>query len=105
MDMSAGERSPHAAPEPLGGRLSRRQVLQSAALGAGSLVLAGGLGDLLAACGSSPSPTASGKAITADTRGTLTIWHYSSQQDVKTVQDYTALFTRKYPKIDVKLQY
>jgi len=87
------------------GFLSRRELLQRAALGAGSLALAGGLADLLAACGGTSSAPASGQALSADTTGTLTVWHYSSQQDLKTVQDYSALFSKKYPKVDVKLQY
>jgi multiple sugar transport system substrate-binding protein len=33
------------------------------------------------------------------------VWHYSSQADVKTVQDYTALFTKKYPSVAPKLEY
>jgi multiple sugar transport system substrate-binding protein len=87
------------------GFLSRREVLQRAAVGAGSLTLAGSLADLLAACGGSSPAPAAGQALGAGTTGTLTVWHYSSQQDVKTVQDYTALFSKKYPKVDVKLQY
>jgi multiple sugar transport system substrate-binding protein len=85
--------------------LSRRELLQRAAVGAGTLTLAGSLADLLAACGGSSTTPSSGQALSADTTGTLTVWHYSSQQDVKTVQDYSALFTKKYPKVDVKLQY
>jgi multiple sugar transport system substrate-binding protein len=85
--------------------LSRRELLQRAAVGAGTLTLAGSLADLLAACGGSSTTPSSGQALSADTTGTLTVWHYSSQQDVKTVQDYTALFSKKYPKVDVKLQY
>ena len=89
----------------LDGGLSRRQLLKGAALGAGSLALAGGVGELLAACGSGPSSTSSGQALGPDTTGTLTVWHYSSANDVKAVQDYTALFTKKYPKVTVNLQY
>lgn len=86
--------------------LNRRELLRRAAAGAGSLALAGGLGELLAACGGGTTPTSgTGKAPGPDTSGTLTIWHYSPDQDVKTVQDYTALFTKKYPRVDVKLQY
>ncbi len=85
--------------------ISRRQLLKRAATGAGSLALAGSLGDLLAACGSGTSSSGSGQALGPDTTGSITVWHYSPQQDVKTVQDYTALFTKKYPKVDVKLQY
>lgn len=85
----------------LGGRLSRRRLLQ----GAGALALAGGTGGLLEACGGSSPSTGGGKALDANTSGQLTVWHYSTASDVKTVQDYTALFTKKYPKIQVKLQY
>src|SRR5215467_10192906 len=86
--------------------LSRRELLQRAAAGAGSLALAGSFAEFLAACGgTSSTPTSSAKALSPDTAGALAVWHYSSQQDVKTVQDYTALFTKKYPKVDVKLQY
>ena len=84
--------------------VSRRQVLKSAAAGAGTLALSSGMTSLLAACGGNQATT-TGTAIGPDTTGTLTVWHYSSQQDVKTVQDYTALFTKKYPKVDVKLVY
>jgi len=85
--------------------LSRRELLRRTAAGAGTLALAGTLGDLLAACGgSSPAPS-SGKPLSADTAGSITVWHYSSANDLKAIQDYTALFTKKYPKITVNLQY
>jgi len=87
-----------------GDRLSRRQLLKGAAYGAGSLALAGGVGDLLAACGSG-STSSSATTLSPDTSGSLTVWHYSTSNDVKTVQDYTALFTKKYPKVKVNLQY
>ncbi|HXM57933.1 MAG TPA: extracellular solute-binding protein [Candidatus Dormibacteraeota bacterium] len=89
----------------LDGRLSRRELLQRTAAGAGSLALAGTLGDLLAACGGSSTTPSSGKPLSPDTSGSITVWHYSSANDLKTVQDYTALFTKKYPKITVNLQY
>ncbi|HEY7201652.1 MAG TPA: extracellular solute-binding protein [Candidatus Dormibacteraeota bacterium] len=85
--------------------LSRRELLRRTAAGAGTLALAGTLGDLLAACGgSSPTPS-SGKPLSADTSGSITVWHYSSANDLKAIQDYTALFTKKYPKVTVNLQY
>jgi multiple sugar transport system substrate-binding protein len=105
--MSASNRSSDGSLErfitPLNQRLSRRDVLKGAAAGAGMLAFGGGISSFLAACGgSSPStPTTLGP----DTTGTLTVWHYSSQQDVKTVQDYSALFTKKYPKVTINLQY
>jgi multiple sugar transport system substrate-binding protein len=100
----SGDASRAAGPE-LGGRLSRRQLLKGAAYGAGSLALAGGVGDLLAACGSSSSSPSSSATLGPNTSGSLTVWHYSTSNDVKTVQDYTALFTKKYPKVTVNLQY
>ena len=85
--------------------LSRRELLRRTAAGAGSLALAGTLGDLLAACGGSSPTPASGAPLSADTSGSITVWHYSSANDLKTIQDYTALFTKKYPKVEVNLQY
>src|SRR5579859_415157 len=83
--------------------VSRRDVLKGAAAGAGMLALGGGVSSFLAACGG--GSTSASSTLGPDTTGTLTVWHYSSQQDVKTVQDYTALFTKKYPKVTVNLQY
>src|SRR5579859_2390415 len=104
--MSASKRSSDGSLErfitPLEQRVSRRDVLKSAAAGAGMLAFGGGISSFLAACGGSASAPS---ALGPDTTGTLTVWHYSSQQDVKTVQDYTALFTKKYPKVTVNLQY
>ena len=88
---------------PLQRSVSRRDLLKGAATGAGVLALGGGISSFLAACGSSTTTTSA--TLGPDTTGTLTVWHYSSQQDVKTVQDYTALFTKKYPKVTVNLQY
>jgi multiple sugar transport system substrate-binding protein len=84
--------------------LSRRQLLKGAAAGAGALALAGGMEAFLAACGGSSS-SGGGQAVTPDTSGSITVWHYSTSNDVKTIQDYTALFNKKYPKITVNLQY
>jgi len=104
--MSASKRSSDGSLErfitPLAQRVSRRDVLKGAAAGAGMLAFGGGISSFLAACGGSSSAPS---ALGPDTTGTLTVWHYSSQQDVKTVQDYTALFTKKYPKVTVNLQY
>jgi multiple sugar transport system substrate-binding protein len=105
--MSASNRSSDGSLErfitPLNQRLSRRDVLKGAAAGAGMLAFGGGVSSFLAACGGSSPSTST--TIGPDTTGTLTVWHYSSQQDVKTVQDYSALFTKKYPKVTVNLQY
>jgi len=84
--------------------LSRRQLLKGAAAGAGSLALAGSLAEFLAACGGNTTTTTTSK-LDANTAGNLEVWHYSSQQDVKTIQDYSALFSQKYPKVNVKLTY
>lgn len=87
---------------PLGAAVSRRRLLQ----GAGALALAGGLGGVLEACGgSSPQAGGGGKTVDASTSGEITVWHYSTSSDVKTVQDYTALFNKSFPKIKVTLQY
>jgi multiple sugar transport system substrate-binding protein len=91
------------SPFLLGRNVSRRDLLKGAAAGAGSLAFSGGIASFLEACGTSSGTTST--KLDANTTGTLVVWHYSSQQDVKTVQDYTALFTKKYPKIDVKLTY
>ena len=64
--------------------LSRRHLLKGAAAGAGSLALAGSLAEFLAACGGNTPTTAS--KLDANTAGNLEVWHYSSQQDVKTIQ-------------------
>ena len=106
--MSESKRSSDGGLEslisPLNRSVSRRDLLKGAATGAGVLALGGGVAGFLEACGSSSTPAASGN-LGPDTTGTLTVWHYSSQQDVKTVQDYTALFTQKFPKVTVNLQY
>src|SRR2546421_8304277 len=94
-----------SARRSLDGRLTRRELLQRTAAGAGSLALAGSLADLLAACGGSSAAPSTGKPLSPDSSGSITVWHYSTSNDLKTVQDYTALFTRKYPKITVNLQY
>jgi multiple sugar transport system substrate-binding protein len=105
--MSASNRSSDGSLErfitPVNQRLSRRDVLKGAAAGAGMLAFSGGISSFLAACGGSSPSTST--TLGPDTTGTLTVWHYSSQQDVKTVQDYSALFTKKYPKVTVNLQY
>jgi len=98
-------RQPDAFSEAILDRsVDRRQILKGAAAGAGGLALSGSLAAFLAACGGNTSTTSS-TTLDANTTGTITVWHYSSQQDVKTVQDYTALFTKKYPKITVNLEY
>ena len=58
----------------------------------------------LAACGGTSSGGTT-QALGPDTTGTVTVWHYSNANDVKAVQDYSALFTKKYPKVTVNLQY
>lgn len=104
--MSESKRSSGGSLEklisPLNRSVSRRDWLKGATAGAGLLALGGGIGSFLEACGSTST---TGSTLGPDTTGTLTVWHYSSQQDVKTVQDYTALFTKKYPKVTVNLQY
>ena len=106
--MSESKRSSDGSLErlvsPLNRSFSRRDLLKGAATGAGMLALGGSVAGFLEACGSSSTPAAS-SSLGPDTTGTLTVWHYSSQQDVKTVQDYTALFTQKFPKVTVNLQY
>ena len=107
-EMSVREPLSQRESEPLRsqrGSVSRRRLLQGAAAGVGSLTLAGGLGQLLAACGGAPSPSSAGQTVGRNTTGSITVWHYSSANDLKAVQDYTALFQKKYPKVTVKLQY
>lgn len=86
--------------------ISRRDLLKGAAAGAGALTFSGGLTTFLTACGGgSENAPATATKLDANTTGSLEVWHYSSSQDVKAIQDYTALFTKKYPKIDVRLTY
>jgi len=85
-------------------RFNRRQLLKGAAAGAGSLAVAGSLAEFLAACGGNTGTTTTAK-LDANTTGDLEVWHYSSAEGVKTVQDYSALFSKKYPKVNVKLTY
>jgi multiple sugar transport system substrate-binding protein len=81
--------------------VSRRQLLKGAAAGAGSLALSGSLASFLAACSS--TTTGGAKQLGPGTTGSLTVWHYSTAEGLKTIQDRTGLFNKKYPKIDVKL--
>ncbi|MDE3076325.1 MAG: extracellular solute-binding protein [Chloroflexota bacterium] len=55
-----------------------------------------------AASSAAASPAASSAAAQA-AAATLTVWHYSTAEGLKTVQDRTALFNKKYPKVKVDL--
>lgn len=80
---------------------TRRDVLRTLMLGGGTLLAA-------AACGKGPEQAVSqgsGKSVAADATGTLNVWHYSTSNNLKAVEDYTAAFTKKYPKVDVKLTF
>src|SRR5207237_8044583 len=76
--------------------LSRRQLLKGAAAGASSLALAGGLAELLAACGGTSSSGGS-QAIGPDTTGTLTVWPYATSNDVKAEQAQPGTLPKQTP--------
>ena len=81
---------------------SRRKFLKTGLAGAGVLAASGPLTSLLAACGSSST---SGQKVGPNTTGTLNIWHYATASDVATVKNYTKLFQKKFPKVNVQMTY
>ncbi len=94
--------SKNMAAAATGAPHSRRQFLKAGLAGAGALAASGPLSSLLAACGSSST---SSQKLGPDTTGTLTIWHYATAGDVTTVENYTKLFQRKFPKVNVQMTY
>jgi multiple sugar transport system substrate-binding protein len=101
-------------PRPIADQMStvlaeertRRDVLKSGAALVASAGLGGGaITGILDACGQS-TPTK--QTVGPDTTGSITVWHYfpsGNAGDTKFLNDLTALFNKKYPKVTVSLEY